>query len=168
MSTRASMSFLTWGFFSTFYELTIFSSMLGQMQARIRDKSVIVESTTLDISLFEKSPSLIKIDVEGYETLVVEGAKQTLQNPALKSVIMELNGSGSHYGFNESDLLASMLDYGFKTYSYDPFKRTLLTLAGKNLNSGNTLFVRDITFVEERLNTAGQFRINDQYFYYLV
>ena len=47
-----------------------------------------------------------------------------------------------------------MLDNGFKTYSYDPFKRGLVSLEGKNLASGNTLFIRNEALVRERLATA--------------
>lgn len=116
--------------------------------------TVDVEVTTLDDSLREESPALMKIDVEGYETPVLEGAQRALGNPSLHSVIMELNGSGERYGHDESKILELMLDFGFKTYSYDPLKRVLLSLEGKNLDSGNTLFIRNSSFVEERVRSA--------------
>ncbi len=43
--------------------------------------------------LKDESPALIKIDAEGFETAVIEGASKTLQNPSLNTVILELNGS---------------------------------------------------------------------------
>ena len=43
----------------------------------------------------EQCPSLIKIDVEGYENEVINGAEKTLENQSLKAIIIELNGSGS-------------------------------------------------------------------------
>jgi FkbM family methyltransferase len=126
----------------------------------ISDNTVSVDVTTLDTCLRSDSPSLIKIDVEGYETQVLEGAEETLQQPSLHSVIMELNGSGKHYGYDESRILEQMFDYGFKTYSYNPLERKLVSLQGKNLNSGNTLFIRDKALVEERLRTAPKVSIN--------
>jgi hypothetical protein len=81
--------------------------------------------------------------VEGYETLVLRGAEETLSRSSLHSVIMELNGSGKRYGFDESAILEMMQDHGFKTYSYDPLTRSLVNLQGRNLDSGNTLFTRD-------------------------
>lgn len=128
------------------------------------DNVVTIGVTSLDDALNNECPSLIKIDVEGYETPVLEGAQKTLQNHALHSVIMELNGSGSRYGFDESKILALMLDHGFKTYSYDPMARELINLEGKNLNSENTLFIRDRSFVEERLRSSQKVSVNGRQF----
>lgn len=118
------------------------------------DNVISVEITTLDAILKYESPALMKIDVEGYETSVLEGASETLKKQTLHSVIMELNGSGKRYNYDESRILEMMLNYGFKTYSYDPLNRTLINLNGKNLNSGNTLFIRDETAVLEKLKNA--------------
>ena len=123
-----------------------------------------VEVTTLDSVLSDESPSLIKIDVEGYETPVLEGAQKTLKKKSLHSVIMELNGSGSRYGYDESRILELMFDYGFKTYSYNPLGRILINLEGKNLNSGNTLFIRNKPLVEERLRGAPKVSIHGKQF----
>ena len=107
----------------------------------------------LDSVMNDKHPSLIKVDVEGYETPVIKGAMETLRNPALHSVIIELNGSGDRYNFHESNILDSMLGHGFGTYNYEPFTRSLEKLDGKS-RSGNTLFIRDVDRVIERLRTA--------------
>ena len=77
-----------------------------------------------------------------------------LAKPTLQAVIMELNGSGDRYGFDEARILTLMNQFGFRTYSYDPFTRTLKNLHGKNLSSGNTLFIRDEDVVARRLKLA--------------
>lgn len=123
-----------------------------------------VEMTSLDVDLRGESPTLLKIDVEGYETPVLEGAHEVLGNKGLHSVILELNGSGSHYGYDESRILDLMFDHGFKIFSYDPLERTLLNLEGKNLHSGNTLFIRDKAFVVDRLNSAQIVSVHDRQF----
>lgn len=125
---------------------------------------VTVEVTSLDAALQGECPSLIKIDVEGYETPVLEGAPEILKNQTLHAVIMELNGSGSRYGFDESKILELMLSNGFDTYSYNPLSRELIGLEGKNLNLGNTLFVRSKSFVEERLRTSPKATVHGRQF----
>lgn len=128
------------------------------------DNKVTVEVTSLDTALGDTDPVLIKIDVEGYETPVLEGAQEILKNQTLNAVIMELNGSGGRYGFDESKILELMLGNGFRTYSYNPFSRELLNLEGKNINSGNTLFIRDKSVVEDRLRAASKVTIHGRHF----
>jgi len=102
-----------------------------------------VKVLLLDCVVKSLSPSLIKIHVEGFETAVLEGARATLSGDSLHSVIMDLNESGSRYGFDENEILKTMRNYGFSTYTYEPFSRELKTLNGKNNLSGNTLFIRN-------------------------
>jgi FkbM family methyltransferase len=125
-----------------------------------RKDTVSVEVTTLDEALAGTTPALMKIDVEGFEAPALKGAQAVLANPSLQAVIMELNGSGDRYGFDESEILAMMIGLGFQTYSYDPFTRSLIKLDGKNASSGNTLFIRDKAMVEERIRTAPMVEIN--------
>jgi len=112
--------------------------------------TVSIQICTLDAALKDEAPTLMKIDLEGYETPTLEGASETLKKQSLHSVIMELNGSGKRYGYDELRILDMMFDYGFRTYSYNPLKRKLINLNGKNLNSGNTLFIRNEALVLER------------------
>ncbi|MFV8819147.1 FkbM family methyltransferase [Haliea sp. E17] len=123
-----------------------------------------VKVSTLDDILTGEDPSFVKIDVEGFEMSVLRGATQLLARPSLHSVIMELNGSGQRYGVDESEILEMMLDNGFRTYEYSPFERLLVDLNGKNLDSGNTLFIRNKDFVEERIRTANHLTINGRTF----
>lgn len=97
---------------------------------------------TLDDVLAGREPVVIKIDVEGFETKVLEGAQKTLANPTLRAVIMELNGSGARYGFDEEALHQTMLSFGFETYNYRPDERALDAMYGKRHMSGNTLYFR--------------------------
>jgi FkbM family methyltransferase len=126
--------------------------------------SISVPVTTLDSVLSSESPSMMKIDVEGYETKVLAGAKETLAKPSLHSIIMELNGSGNRYGFDEGKILESMRDYGFLTYLYDPIRRELHALGGKNNSNGNTLFIRDVDAVQEKLAHAPRMTIGQTEF----
>jgi FkbM family methyltransferase len=123
-----------------------------------------VSITTLDKLLFGKAPSLIKIDVEGFETEVIKGGKKTLESNRLLGVIMELNGNGRRYGFSDDDLHETMLDLGFRSYRYAPFERTLAALSGRNMGGSNTLYLRNLPEIESRLNNAPRRIINSRSF----
>jgi len=118
------------------------------------ENSVQVNVLALDNVLESERPCVMKIDVEGFETQVISGAHKVLSNESLHSIVLELNGSGERYGFSEAKLLNTLLEYGFSTYSYEPFSRTLTSLDGKNNQSGNTLFIRNVTEVSRRLKVA--------------
>lgn len=119
-----------------------------------------VEVERLDDVLSGFEPAIIKIDVEGFETNVILGAQEALSRPSLFAVIMELNGSGGRYGFDENRLHRKMLEYGFAAFSYAPFERKLVPLDGKNAGSGNTLYVRNAAEVSRRLGSARKFTTN--------
>lgn len=105
-------------------------------------------------------PALIKIDVEGFETEVLNGATAILQDIALKAIIIELIGGGSAYGYDENEIHSKLLSLSFKPYSYDPITRTLTELL--NFGNSNTIYVRDLNFVEKRLKEAKPFKIFNQ------
>ena len=108
---------------------------------------------TLDAVLQnQNTPALLKIDVEGFETEVIKGALKTLENDKLKAVIIELNGSGWRYGYNEQDIHNTFLSMGFSPYVYNPKKRSLSTK--EKLGASNTIYIRDLNFVKNRVETA--------------
>lgn len=122
--------------------------------------NITVEVKTLDSLTKKIGPSIIKIDVEGFETPVIDGGKKTFNQSSLKCVIMELNGSGERYGFDDNVILEKMKGFGFKTYSYNPFNRSFRKLDGKNQNSGNTIFIKDIEFVKNRVENSKKYNIH--------
>lgn len=116
--------------------------------------TVPVAVTTLDIALSKSTPSIIKIDVEGYETSVIDGADRTLRAPSLRAVLMELNGSGARYGFDERRLHERMLAYDFAPAEYDPARRELRHREWHGSSEGNLLYVRDVESLRLRLAGA--------------
>lgn len=114
---------------------------------------------TLDGILRDTPPTLIKIDVEGFETRVIEGAEQTLRSPNLMAVLMELNGSGNRYGLDETALHERMLSLGFTAAAYDPDARVLSKRQLNGKREGNILYIRRWSDIEERLTTAPRVQV---------
>ncbi len=117
-------------------------------------QSIKVDIKTLDLVASDFVPTLIKIDVEGWEAEVIRGGFETLQTPSLVALILELNESGERYGYFDSDILEVLSDFGFRPYSYDPFRRTLQELPGKNPGGGNTIFIKNKGEVIRKIKTA--------------
>ena len=116
------------------------------------DNCELIQVTTLDkLLISEKNISLIKIDVEGYEKQVLFGCKETLKNPNLNVIIIELNGSNQQYDYNENETISILKENGFSPYKYIYPDNILVPLEKKNFDSYNTIFIRNINFVKNRI-----------------
>ena len=113
----------------------------------------------LDLALGASAVTLLKIDVEGYETEVVKGASDVMRRDSLLAVVMELNGSGLRYGCDEEQIHQSMIRWGFEAVRYDPLQRTLTQLGSRNSANGNTLYVRNLARLRERVRTAPMHKV---------
>ncbi len=101
-----------------------------------------VAVVTLDSILTDVSPALIKIDVEGHELAVLNGAGRTLESPSLLAVIMETNGSGIRYGISDARLYELMEVRGFEPHTYSAVTRVLTRLDMHAATSVlNTVFI---------------------------
>lgn len=119
-----------------------------------------VAMTTLDEALAGRTPIMLKIDVEGFETEVLNGAAQTLKVPTLRCVLLELNGSGRRYGYDDAAIRRQLIASGFEECRYRPFERRLLERRADDAPSANALFIRDRAFVEARLQNAPPIEVN--------
>lgn len=115
-----------------------------------------VPVTTLDALVGDDVPAVIKIDVEGHESAVLAGGRATLADQRLFAVCMETNGSGARYGVSDSELIAVMHVAGFAPYTYEPLSRRLTAGHG---STGNTIFVRSVEAVQERIETAPRYSL---------
>jgi FkbM family methyltransferase len=131
--------------------------------ATAQDKDFLeVQVETLDALTEQLAvPILIKIDVEGFETPVLQGAKKTLQSENLKAIIIELNGSGKRYGFDENLIHQQLIEFGFKPYQYHPENKSLSAL--ETFTKFNTIYLRDLAFIENRLQLARRVGVRDQW-----
>jgi len=105
-----------------------------------------VAMTTLDLHLPNTSPTLIKIDVEGFELSVLEGAHTSLSRAA--AVVIEVSQ-------HREAVLAALHSAGLTPITYDAMTRTVTAHPEPRFTrGGNTLFVRDVDWARERCRTA--------------
>lgn len=122
-----------------------------------------IEVETMDNLLLDKNISLLKIDVEGYEKFVFEGGTKTLENKQLKAIIIEINNSGKKYQVKDIDIVILLKSYGFQPYAYLPLERKLIRLKTQNTKQFNTIFIRDVDFVLDRLLKSETIKIWNTY-----
>src|SRR5262249_15459845 len=108
-----------------------------------------VSMRTLDGVAGLTPPTMIKVDVEGYEAQVFRGAQAVLNSPLLKAVITE--------GQRPADV-ALLLKAGFAQHEYHPFQR-MLSRTVRHASPNNALFLRDSAFAAARLRAASSFHV---------
>ncbi len=127
-------------------------------------KSVKVPIKTIDEISECNVPVALKIDVEGYELFALKGAERVLSSSSLKVIILELNKSGEKYGIDDDSVYELLLNYGFKPYEYNVKTRKLVSLKTYNTHKFNTIFIREITYVEERVANSEKIKIRKMEF----
>ena len=95
------------------------------------------------------SNTMLKIDTEGFELNVLQGADKLLSDPLVKVILIEMN---------ESEKIHELLTAkGFTACSYDP--RTREVAITDHHAKANIIYVKDILFVRERVLSAEKFAI---------
>ena len=98
------------------------------------------------------APTMMKLDVEGYEDEVLKGADASLSKKSLFAIQAE----------SVSELLGRTLDrHGFRRVYYDPYQRALSS-EPTDYPSSNALFVKDEEAVAARLREAPPVSVLDQ------
>ncbi|MFT4552857.1 MAG: hypothetical protein ACI9S8_001489 [Chlamydiales bacterium] len=96
-------------------------------------------STTLDQLVKDKvipKPNHIKIDVDGFEHKILQGAKKTLESKDLKSVPLEIN-----WNIDEHQKIIDHMDT--KDFTFDPNQaETAKKKEGSFTGIGNCIFFR--------------------------
>ena len=113
-----------------------------------------IEMRTIDS--YHLNPSIMKIDVEGYEAEVLAGAIETVARPELIAIITENNDDSVKYGDGIQNISSFMTQHGFTAVTYDPWQRQF---TAKHKRSDNTLYLRDIEKVQRRVAEAQPFQV---------
>jgi len=109
-------------------------------------KKINVSVQKLDDLLAQRSAFLWKVDVEGFEREVLEGAGQALRNPTLRAVLLE---------GDDPQIAATMSEAGFVRGCYHPFDREIKV--GNTVEATNNhLWIRDVEHVAKRCRAARQ------------
>lgn len=118
------------------------------------ENTTMVRVSTLDNELDKNDHHFLKIDVEGFEYNVIEGAQELLSTNNVSAIIIELNGTGEEFGHNNEDIHKKLTSFGFISVSYEPQTRTLTRLDSYNKTRGNTIYVKDFALITERCKSA--------------
>lgn len=103
-----------------------------------------VHLARIDDILQGLSPTLIKLDIEGYETQALRGAVKALSSPSLQAVMLETV---------DPEALEILHKHGYDQFGYDPRTRSLVEDFVKHEGS-NALFVRNREAFENKLRSA--------------
>jgi FkbM family methyltransferase len=116
--------------------------------ARSEDPNVrMVHQVPLDALARENVPSMIKMDIEGYEPEVIKGAARMLRDSRLKVIQSETV---------TVEMEQALTQTGFERMQYDPFSRQLTPSDSMGTAASNILFVRDDVFTRKRLVSANK------------
>jgi FkbM family methyltransferase len=106
--------------------------------------SAVVPLRTIDEILADRSPVMMKMDVEGFEEQALVGATNVLQDSCLQAILLE--------GVSELSKVA-LMSAGFVCGDYDPWKRQIVGDSGHR-NLGNQLWLRDAQTLESVCKNA--------------
>lgn len=115
-----------------------------------------VRVDTLDHLLDDMTPTVMKIDVEGWEVPALRGASRILASLDLQLCIVEVNDLANDYGFTSGEVQDLLARHGFRERDYDPLTRTL---RDPSRTRDNRVFVKDAAWVAQRLASAPDRRL---------
>jgi FkbM family methyltransferase len=89
----------------------------------VSKETIVVHTERLDDDLPDGyAPHLIKIDVEGAELLVLQGAVETIRRHAPLLIFESGEGARNHYGFTARDVYALVCDdLGYRIFDLDGY-----------------------------------------------
>jgi FkbM family methyltransferase len=117
---------------------------MNRVVADVSETSREVKLMSLDSIIGDRRPTMIKMDVEGYEAEVLKGARETLKMETLLAVETETS---------DSEVIAALSEAGFERWYYDPARREL-SREPRGILASNALYLRDVSHVQRRVSEA--------------
>ena len=121
-------------------EFVIDIDVMNSVATNTSSKNEQIEVVQLDDKLKEINPTMLKIDVEGYEWFVLEGAKNILSSNELKYILIEFNNSGLKFGKEDVLIHEMLLENNFYPFSYNPESSILERIDSYRKDKFNTLY----------------------------
>lgn len=119
-----------------------------------------VPVVALDDVLPQQSTSYVmKIDVEGFEPQVLNGASRLFAASKVDAVVVETTGNGSVEGSTDQRIDQILRGHGFTAVYYDPLQRSLEKAPPYTTSRGNSIYVRDLDAAAKRVQKARRFKI---------
>jgi FkbM family methyltransferase len=129
------------------------------VEGEASSNQVTVSIDKLDNILGDCFPTIIKIDVEGFEYEVLSGSENTLNKESLLALIVETNGSGLRYGRDDRMVFDLLSRNGFRPYFYNPKARLFTEATFGGSYSYNTIFIRDLQEISSRVLKGREYRL---------
>ena len=107
----------------------VFTNIENKSEYSFSDKKVTVPCTSLDKQSIKSDSIILKIDVEGQEMEVLQGAEMLFSKKRIKAVFID--------GFNDESLPSFMGNFGFKLLNaktllpYDGYSQQILAIKNK-------------------------------------
>ena len=111
---------------------------------------------------FTDYSQLIKIDVEGYEEFVLNGASEILNHPKTNALIVELAGL-NRYGSSNEIVHNLLMENNFSPIKYSPYERVIKKLTSWRDDQFNTIYIRDEKLVRKRIINSPKYKIGNQW-----
>lgn len=113
-----------------------------------------VEVWPLDEMEINSDSIFVKIDVEGFESYVIQGGAQLFQSGRVLALIMELNGLSDRFDLDESEIISKLKTWGYSPYRYEAKSGRLVKL--DEPTDTNAIFIRNDSFhlIENRISQA--------------
>lgn len=135
------------------------------LQTTSPDQGVKVPVTTLDVLSNEVAPPddvlIVKVDVEGWEVPVLAGGKSVLSRSFPTALLVELNGWGSRYGFDDDKAHEDLVSEGYVPVNYDPDQRQLLKRSQRHAQ-GNTIYVNEFDYFSNQVEESRSYSVLDK------
>jgi FkbM family methyltransferase len=135
------------------------TTALGPANRLLTDEEscgVEVPATTLDAYCQgSRTPTFLKIDVEGHELEVAKGAAGILADPRLLGLLVETFRPHNIESPGLRELETRLGAAGFLPFDFEPETNALRPLVAPDQGTNNTIYLRDIPEIERRLAASG-------------